>query len=113
MVQGDANRDLADYPDDAFDYAILSQTLRAAGDAARQGMGAGAAAQVRESQSLLRGMRAIVPGFEADLDIERDLAAIANALAALSNDGLIARPNALADLLLYASYRELMTPVTQ
>ncbi len=26
--QGDANRDLADYPDDAFDYAILSQTLQ-------------------------------------------------------------------------------------
>jgi len=29
-VQGDANRDLADYPDDAFDYAILSQTLQTA-----------------------------------------------------------------------------------
>ncbi len=28
VVQGDANRDLADYPDDAFDYAILSQTLQ-------------------------------------------------------------------------------------
>lgn len=30
VVQGDANRDLADYPDDAFDYAILSQTLQTA-----------------------------------------------------------------------------------
>lgn len=28
VVQGDCNRDLADYPDDAFDYAILSQTLQ-------------------------------------------------------------------------------------
>ena len=28
VVQGDANYDLADYPDDAFDYAILSQTLQ-------------------------------------------------------------------------------------
>lgn len=30
VVQGDANRDLADYPDDAFDYAVLSQTLQTA-----------------------------------------------------------------------------------
>lgn len=29
-VQGDANRDLADYPDHAFDYAVLSQTLQTA-----------------------------------------------------------------------------------
>jgi len=29
-VQGDFNRDLADYPDDAFDYAVLSQTLQTA-----------------------------------------------------------------------------------
>ena len=29
-IQGDANRDLADYPDDAFDYAVLSQTLQTA-----------------------------------------------------------------------------------
>src|SRR3546814_1171802 len=28
VVQGDANRDLVDYPGDAFDYAILSQTLQ-------------------------------------------------------------------------------------
>ena len=28
VVQGDANRDLNEYPDDAFDYAILSQTLQ-------------------------------------------------------------------------------------
>lgn len=28
VVQGDADRDLADYPDKAFDYAILSQTLQ-------------------------------------------------------------------------------------
>jgi methionine biosynthesis protein MetW len=28
VIQGDADRDLADYPDDAFDYAILSQTLQ-------------------------------------------------------------------------------------
>ncbi len=30
VVQGDANSDLADYPDKAFDYAILSQTLQTA-----------------------------------------------------------------------------------
>ncbi len=30
VVQGDADRDLADYPDRAFDYAILSQTLQTA-----------------------------------------------------------------------------------
>jgi methionine biosynthesis protein MetW len=30
VVQGDADRDLADYPDDAFDCAILSQTLQTA-----------------------------------------------------------------------------------
>ncbi|RPF71153.1 methionine biosynthesis protein MetW [Aurantiacibacter spongiae] len=30
VVQGDANRDLADYPDNAFDVAILSQTLQTA-----------------------------------------------------------------------------------
>ena len=29
-IQGDADRDLADYPDDAFDYAVLSQTLQTA-----------------------------------------------------------------------------------
>lgn len=28
VVQGDADTDLADYPDSAFDYAILSQTLQ-------------------------------------------------------------------------------------
>jgi len=28
VVQGDADRDLADYPDRSFDYAILSQTLQ-------------------------------------------------------------------------------------
>src|SRR3546814_3856445 len=28
VVQGAANRDLVDYPGDAFDYAILSQTLQ-------------------------------------------------------------------------------------
>lgn len=28
VVQGDADRDLADYPDDSFDLAILSQTLQ-------------------------------------------------------------------------------------
>lgn len=28
-LQGDADRDLAEYPSDAFDYAILSQTLQA------------------------------------------------------------------------------------
>jgi methionine biosynthesis protein MetW len=28
VIQGDADRDLAFYPDDAFDYAILSQTLQ-------------------------------------------------------------------------------------
>ena len=30
VVQGDANRDLADYPNGAFDVAILSQTLQTA-----------------------------------------------------------------------------------
>jgi len=30
VIQGDANRDLAQYPDGAFDYAILSQTLQTA-----------------------------------------------------------------------------------
>jgi methionine biosynthesis protein MetW len=29
VIQGDADRDLDDYPSDAFDYAILSQTLQA------------------------------------------------------------------------------------
>jgi len=29
VIQGDADKDLFDYPDDAFDYAILSQTLQA------------------------------------------------------------------------------------
>lgn len=29
VIQGDANTDLKDYPSDAFDYAILSQTLQA------------------------------------------------------------------------------------
>jgi methionine biosynthesis protein MetW len=29
VVQGDADRDLTDYPDAAFDYAILSQTIQA------------------------------------------------------------------------------------
>lgn len=28
VVQGDANRDLAEYPDKAFDYTVLSQTLQ-------------------------------------------------------------------------------------
>ncbi len=30
VVQGDADRDLVDYPDNAFDYAVLSQTLQTA-----------------------------------------------------------------------------------
>src|SRR5690606_22871964 len=30
VVQGDADRDLVNYPDGAFDYAILSQTLQTA-----------------------------------------------------------------------------------
>jgi methionine biosynthesis protein MetW len=29
VIQGDADADLSDYPDDAFDYVILSQTLQA------------------------------------------------------------------------------------
>jgi methionine biosynthesis protein MetW len=29
VVQGDADTDLVNYPDDAFDYAILSQTIQA------------------------------------------------------------------------------------
>jgi methionine biosynthesis protein MetW len=29
IIQGDADADLADYPDDSFDYVILSQTLQA------------------------------------------------------------------------------------
>lgn len=29
VIQGDADRDLADYPDQAFDYAILSLTIQA------------------------------------------------------------------------------------
>jgi methionine biosynthesis protein MetW len=29
VIQGDADRDLIDYPDDAFDYAVLSLTIQA------------------------------------------------------------------------------------
>src|SRR5262245_61633598 len=29
VIQGDADKDLADYPSDAFDIAILSQTIQA------------------------------------------------------------------------------------
>ena len=29
VIQGDADTDLVDYPDDAFDYVVLSQTLQA------------------------------------------------------------------------------------
>ena len=29
VIQGDADTDLADYPDDVFDYVVLSQTLQA------------------------------------------------------------------------------------
>ena len=29
VIQGDANRDLVDYPDRSFDYAILSETIQA------------------------------------------------------------------------------------
>mgnify|MGYP003472242264 CR=1 FL=1 len=29
VIQGDADTDLADYPDDAFDYVVLTQTLQA------------------------------------------------------------------------------------
>jgi methionine biosynthesis protein MetW len=29
VVQGDADRDLADYPNDAFDYVVLSKTIQA------------------------------------------------------------------------------------
>ncbi len=29
VIQGDADADLVDYPDDSFDYVILSQTLQA------------------------------------------------------------------------------------
>src|ERR1700755_1451891 len=30
VIQGDADADLANYPSDAFDYVVLSQTLQAA-----------------------------------------------------------------------------------
>ena len=36
VIQGDADTDLADYPDDAFDYVILSQTLAGDAPAARR-----------------------------------------------------------------------------
>ena len=36
VIQGDADTDLADYPDDAFDYVILSQTLQATRQPARR-----------------------------------------------------------------------------
>ena len=36
VIQGDADTDLADYPDDAFDYVILSQTLAGDPPAARR-----------------------------------------------------------------------------
>lgn len=32
VIQGDADTDLSDYPDQAFDYAVLSQTLQATRD---------------------------------------------------------------------------------
>ena len=32
VIQGDAETDLADYPDDAFDFVVLSQTLQAVHD---------------------------------------------------------------------------------
>jgi methionine biosynthesis protein MetW len=35
VVQGDADRELADWPDDAFDVAILSQTIQAMAAPAR------------------------------------------------------------------------------
>lgn len=35
VIQGNADTDLRDYPDDAFDYAILSQTLQAMHDPKR------------------------------------------------------------------------------
>jgi methionine biosynthesis protein MetW len=49
VVQGDADRDLVDYPTGAFDYAILSQTLQAMRDT-RAGL----------EQMLRIGKRAIV-----------------------------------------------------
>jgi methionine biosynthesis protein MetW len=49
VVQGDADRDLADYPTGAFDYAVLSQTLQAMRDT-RAGL----------EQMLRIGRRAIV-----------------------------------------------------
>ena len=36
VIQGDADTDLADYPNDAFDYVILSQTLQATRQPARR-----------------------------------------------------------------------------
>ena len=32
VIQGDADTDLSNYPDQAFDYAVLSQTLQATHD---------------------------------------------------------------------------------
>ena len=52
-----------------------------------------------------------VPGFDADPDLDADLDAIAAALAALEGDALAQRPNAVAASLLYASFREVLTPV--
>ena len=42
VIQGDADRDLADYPDGAFDYAILSLTIQATRQP-KDGAGAAAA----------------------------------------------------------------------
>ena len=46
MIQGDADTDLVHYPDSAFDYAILSQTIQATYSAAPR---AGAASPHRQT----------------------------------------------------------------
>jgi hypothetical protein len=55
VIQGDADTDLVDYPDDAFDYVILSQTLQATRIPARSSSRCCASAGKRSSPSPISG----------------------------------------------------------
>ena len=62
VIQGDADTDLADYPDDAFDYVVLSQTIQATRQPARR---AGAPAAHRAAAPSSRSRISAIGGCAA------------------------------------------------
>jgi hypothetical protein len=88
----------------------LSRALADAGTLLWSGDGAAAAARLDGFVGVVQGLRAEVPGFDADPEILADLELLSGYLAAIEGAGGTVAPTTIADSLLYASRRKLITP---